>query len=62
MIFNTLGRHSDALAILKKMLLRDGDNAAYQLAEIYAQFNRQTQSDCVAGEGTCDSGRRVSCR
>jgi TolB-like protein len=38
-IFNKAGRRADALAVLKKMLLHDGDNAAYQFAEIYAQFN-----------------------
>jgi TolB-like protein len=38
-ILNKTGRRVDALAIVKKMLLHDGDNAAYQFAEIFAQFN-----------------------
>jgi TolB-like protein/cytochrome c-type biogenesis protein CcmH/NrfG len=38
MAYNQLGRHSDAQAMLAKLTAGFGDDAAYQYAEIYAQW------------------------
>lgn len=38
MVYNKLGRHADAQAELTKIETAFGDDAAYQCAEIYAQW------------------------
>jgi len=37
-IYDKLGRHADAEAVLSKMKTEDGDTSAYQYATIYAQW------------------------
>jgi tetratricopeptide (TPR) repeat protein len=37
-IYDKLGRHADAEAVLSKMKTEDGDTSAYQYTTIYAQW------------------------
>ena len=37
-IYDRLGRHADAAAVVAKIMQDGGDAAAYQYAEIYAQW------------------------
>jgi tetratricopeptide (TPR) repeat protein len=43
-IYDKLGRHSDAEAELAKLKAALGDAAAYQYAEIYAQFGNRAKA------------------
>jgi eukaryotic-like serine/threonine-protein kinase len=42
--YDKLGRHADAEAILAKMQAANGDDAAFQYAEIYAQWGNRTKA------------------
>jgi TolB-like protein/tetratricopeptide (TPR) repeat protein len=42
--YEKLGRHADAQAVLTKLLADRGEDAAYQYAEIYAQWNDLAES------------------
>jgi TolB-like protein len=43
-IYDKLGRHADAEAVLAKMKAANGDTAAYQYATIYAQWGNRAQA------------------
>jgi tetratricopeptide (TPR) repeat protein len=43
-IYDKLGRHADAEAMLSKMKTEDGDTSAYQYATIYAQWGNRPQA------------------
>jgi len=48
-VYDRLGRHADAEAVLAKMKAALGDAVAYQYAEIYAQWgNRASALDWLA--------------
>ncbi len=40
-VYEKLGRHADAAAVAEKLMDENGDAAAYQYAEIFAQFGNQ---------------------
>jgi tetratricopeptide (TPR) repeat protein len=42
--YDKLGRHADAQAVLTKLQAERGEDAAYQYAEIYAQWNNPAES------------------
>ena len=44
MIYDKLGRHADAEAVLAKMKAENGDTAAYQYATIYAQWGNRAKA------------------
>lgn len=44
MTYDKLGRHIDAETMLAKMRASNGDEAAYQYAEIYAQWGNATKA------------------
>jgi TolB-like protein/Flp pilus assembly protein TadD len=43
-IYDKLGRHADAEAVLAKMKAEDGDTSAYQYATIYAQWGNRAKA------------------
>jgi TolB-like protein/Flp pilus assembly protein TadD len=43
-IYNKLGRHAEAEAVLSKMKAEDGDTSAYQYATIYAQWGDKVKA------------------
>ena len=43
-IYDKLGRHADAEAVLSKMKAEDGDTSAYQYATIYAQWGDKVKA------------------
>jgi TolB-like protein len=43
-VYDKLGRHADAQVVLSKLKIALGDNAAYQYAEIYAQWGDRAQA------------------
>jgi TolB-like protein len=43
-IYDKLGRHADAEAVLSKMKKEDGDTSAYQYATIYAQWGNRAKA------------------
>jgi TolB-like protein/Tfp pilus assembly protein PilF len=43
-VYDKLGRHADAEAVLAKLKVALGDNAAYQYAEIYAQWGDRAKA------------------
>jgi len=43
-IYDKLGRHSDAEAVLSKMKAEDGDTSAYQYSTIYAQWGDRAKA------------------
>jgi hypothetical protein len=43
-IYDKLGRHADAEAVLSKMKAAQGDGPAYQYATIYAQWGDRAQA------------------
>ncbi len=43
-IYDKLGRHADAEAVLAKMKAAEGDGAAYQYATIYAQWGNRAKA------------------
>ena len=44
MIYDKLGRHADAEAVLSKLKAAQGDDAAYQYATIYAQWGQRPKA------------------
>jgi TolB-like protein/DNA-binding winged helix-turn-helix (wHTH) protein/Tfp pilus assembly protein PilF len=44
LVYERLGRHADAEAVLAQMKAADGDDAAYNYAEIYAQWGNATSA------------------
>jgi tetratricopeptide (TPR) repeat protein len=42
--YDKLGRHADAEAMLANLHRSEGENAAYQYAEIYAQWGDEAQA------------------
>jgi hypothetical protein len=53
--YEKLGRHADAQAELTKLQAERGDDAAYQYAEIYAQWNDAAESlrGCTTRAWSC---------
>jgi hypothetical protein len=47
-IYDRLGRHADSAAVVAKIMQDGGDAAAYQYAEIFAQWGyRKAALDCL---------------
>jgi TolB-like protein/Flp pilus assembly protein TadD len=44
LVYDKLGRHTDAEAVLARYLAEDGDRPAYQYAEIYAQWGNSVKA------------------